>query len=111
MPGCVQSATPVAIRYRKPSVPAEGPWCYLDARRRLPPFVFAQVDERNNLFDAIAVETKIKYLFVTPIVFDVCLENRVKDFIRRETVGVFLVKPQFGCRRLRQNSFRNDGLG
>ncbi len=110
MPGCLQSVVPVAIRYREPSVPAEGPWCYLDARRRLPPFVFAQVDKRNNLFDAIAVEAKIEYLFVTSIVFDVCLDNWVKDFVGGETVGVFLVKPQFGCRRLRQNSFRNNRL-
>ena len=102
------AATPVLISYWESPVPAEGQWSYLDTGRRLSSLVFAAIYHVNHPPDAFSVEPEVQYRFIALVFFDVGLQNRVKDIIRRKTVGIFLIRLQFGRGRLCQDTFRDD---
>ena len=74
-----------------------------DADRRLPPFVFTPIHQSHDPQHGFPIKAHLNHFLDRSIVFDIGFQDRIQYRIRRQTVFVFLIGPQFSRRRPIQN--------
>ena len=87
----------VAVGDRQASVLAEGFWRDLDSGRSLAAFVLTVVNHTHYFPDHVSIGAACSDLLWRLVLFNIRLQNGVKDRIRRQGVFIFLVGSEF-CR-------------
>ena len=90
----------VVGRDRVAPAEAEGLRRDLDARRRLAAFVLAEIDPPDDVDDDRALEPERRDRIDVELASDVRIDDRVERLVRRQRVGVELIRPQLGRRRV-----------
>src|SRR5215471_16601937 len=92
---------------RHPAIAAKRARRDFHTRCSLAPLVFIRIDHTNNPANELFVETHVDHLGKATVVLDIRSENRIKDVVGRQTVGIQLIWTKFGGRGLFDNSARN----
>jgi hypothetical protein len=99
----------MAVRNRKSAILAEGSGGDPDARGRLTTLVLRPVDHADDPLNEGAIVSHRDDPLHLPVLFDVCLEDRVEYLVRRKRVLSFGLS-EF-CRRLPPSAGRNPAAG
>src|SRR5271154_4152027 len=89
----------IAAGNRIAPIAAKSAAAHAHARRRLPALVFVALNKIENAPHRRSIEAPRRYLIDRQLLLDEGLEDRVKDFVRRQAVGIFLAEAQLGRRR------------
>ena len=80
---------------------SEGFGSDLQANGHLFSFVLCTIDASHNPSNQLCfIASLVNDLLHGEVVFDIGAENRIKHFIRRQRIGIFLIGTQFGAGRL-----------
>src|ERR1017187_3122691 len=105
--GGAPSVRLVAAGDRISPVAAEGAAAHADARRCLTALVFVAFHEIQNTSDRLSIEAPHGNLVHRKIFLDEGFQNGVQDLVRRQAVGVLLIRPQLRRRGSFDHSQRN----